>query len=390
MFSVDVDEVRRRAEELTETGRSLTRVMNSLGGIDVSDFMRDATAQRIQKYIDLMEHAVEIDQQQIWTFAQVLRAVADTYVKAEEDAQSKLPRDQGNTQPKKRTGNLADGSAVFDDKGGYGGDQGDMAYNKPDKQLYDAVRMYEGYENYTDSQIEDLFRKINSEGCGYVAIINSIFLQYEADPQLFERIFGFPMFDGRGEFNFNRLLIDFYCTTDNKFYMDEAGGPDALAVDVLNSYKDHPQDFVAEYGMEPFADENHYNTAAMQAVIDRYQDKGVVSYDTQGTTVRSLKHRMDHYLNEKGIDHTCETIAGNTSVDDVRKGLESGKSVNVAVGGFNMYDSNGNMVAEDVGGHWMTVTGVTEDGNYIVSSWGKQYILHANELDGVDLLVMDI
>lgn len=32
-------------------------------------------------------------------------------------------------------------------------------------------------------------------------------------------------------------------------------------------------------------------------------------------------------------------------------------------------------VAENAGGHCMTVTGITDDGNFIVSSWGGKYVL---------------
>jgi hypothetical protein len=64
--------------------------------------------------------------------------------------------------------------------------------------------------------------------------------------------------------------------------------------------------------------------------------------------------------------------------------------VNISSGGFNLYDSDGNVVASDVGDHWMTVTGVTADGNYVVSSWGDKYYIHPNELSYQDYLIMDV
>ena len=41
--------------------------------------------------------------------------------------------------------------------------------------------------DYTDDQIKELFSKINSEGCGYVAMVNAIFVQYHGDADAFER-----------------------------------------------------------------------------------------------------------------------------------------------------------------------------------------------------------
>ena len=53
---------------------------------------------------------------------------------------------------------------------------------------------------------------------------------------------------------------------------------------------------------------------------------------------------------------------------------------------FTMYsteDIDGNGLLDDVlysnlGGHAMVVTGITEDGDYIVSSWGQKYIVRPN------------
>ena len=85
----------------------------------------------------------------------------------------------------RRIENLTQKSGIFDDQGSYGGDQGDMIDNQAKTQilwwtiggnqaLYDAVRTYPKYADYTDDQIKDLFSKISGEGCGYVAMANAI------------------------------------------------------------------------------------------------------------------------------------------------------------------------------------------------------------------------
>ena len=71
------------------------------------------------------------------------------------------------------------------------------------------------------------------------------------------------------------------------------------------------------------------------------------------------------------MTYECEAIS-DLVVSDVDSYLDSGKNVNIATGSFNLYNEKGKAVAKDVGDHWMTITGVTEDGQYIVSSWGER------------------
>lgn len=45
---------------------------------------------------------------------------------------------------------------------------------------------------------------------------------------------------------------------------------------------------------------------------------------------------------------------------------------------------------EDVGAHAMVLTGTTDDGRYIVSSWSEKYYVNPDELDGVRYMFIDI
>ena len=55
-----------------------------------------------------------------------------------------------------------------------------------------------------------------------------------------------------------------------------------------------------------------------------------------------------------------------------------------------LFREDGTAAAVDVGGHWMTITGTTEDGRYIVSSWGGRYFLNPSELNNPSFFIMDI
>ena len=69
----------------------------------------------------------------------------------------------------------------------------------------------------------------------------------------------------------------------------------------------------------------------------------------------------------------------NITVDNYQKLAEKG-SVIINYHYGNLYDADGNVVQYIDGGHSMTVTGVTEDGRYIVSSWGGKYYIDPNEM----------
>ena len=89
------------------------------------------------------------------------------------------------------------------------------------------------------------------------------------------------------------------------------------------------------------------------------------------------------------MSYECESVKG-LDAGQIKEYINSGKNVNIATESFNLYNENGKAVAKDVESHWMTITGVTKDGRYIVSSWGKRYYLNPSELSRQDFLVTDI
>ena len=139
---------------------------------------------------------------------------------------------------------------IFDDENnGYGGDQGNLAFKHnglkfpwgwvwfEDKNIYKFVRQQEGYENYSEAQIHDLLNRMNKEGCGFIGIVNAIFSEFEGSVEEFEELFGFPIRDVKGNYNYNLMFIDLYCQTDNKYYLSEDGGVTALAIEMVYSYE---------------------------------------------------------------------------------------------------------------------------------------------------------
>ena len=107
---------------------------------------------------------------------------------------------------------------AFDDVGSYGGNQGAPVKNyKSDSSkrdlLNEIVRKY--HPDYTDKEVEKLLSELNMEGCGYVALINTLFVQYLGREDRFMEVFGFPMYDNNGELNYDALVTDLYCSKDD-------------------------------------------------------------------------------------------------------------------------------------------------------------------------------
>lgn len=221
-------------------------------------------------------------------------------------------------------------SILFDSDGSYGGNQGSMA----DIYRWDPIRCWEllGYlrEYFPGMSIMaafGYFDHLNSVGCGYVALANSLFMEYEGRPKEFERTFGFPMYN-HGDLNYDRLILDIYATTDLSGMND---GTDRLPNGVL---------------------------------------------ETNYTEI------MQNYMAEQGLTARSETSSSMTA-NDLRRISEEGGHVVLTFREGNLYDANGN-VRQYLTAHAMTVTGVTDDGRYIVSSWGEEYYINAADIGDND------
>lgn len=230
---------------------------------------------------------------------------------------------------------------VFDDEGSYGGDQGhakDVMSEARRQELYKIIRGNLGY-SMTDAQLDCYLKKLNSEGCGYVALVNTIFVAYAGQPELFEKTFGYPMYYN-GDLNYDALIADLYSSEDNK----------------VNGKFDKNHDY------------------------DSRDDgpKGDYNYKTdttgEGTNPTSRAEYITDFMKDHGVDVTTESRVAVTP-DNFEALSKSGKQVIVAFHNGDLLNMDGSVYANIDGGHAMTVTGVTKDGYLIVSSWGKEYMI---------------
>ncbi len=210
-------------------------------------------------------------------------------------------------------------SILYDDDGDYGGDQGSPMHETEDRkdELYAIVRKY--HPDMTDEEIDEYFETLNSEGCGYVALCNTILQYYEGREEEFEEAFGFSLYGDDGDLNYDMLLVDMYSALDDP--------------------------------------------------------------TKTGTNQYSRKTILETYMAERGVDVEVTTDVTVTA-ENFSQLTAEGKSVIVALHDATLYNMNGTTKKEIKGGHAMTVTGVTEDGKLIVSSWGDKYYIDPDEFAG--------
>ncbi|MBR0465118.1 MAG: hypothetical protein IJJ23_12195 [Clostridia bacterium] len=230
--------------------------------------------------------------------------------------------------------------------------------NDPDGTYHDMYRDIV-YKNtgvrMSDSELEAYCSKMNREGCGYAAAVNVIFKAYEGRAAEFEKKFGFPMCDGNGQLNYNRLMCDFYSSTDN--YNKNWQGK--YTFDQYEDYKSGDDGKKADY--------------------DYYSDQS-----GHGETQKQQADRLEKYLNEHGVEYSAEQYGKDkVTPQNYQSYVDKGQQVVIFVGRpYYLRDMNGNVVRESDGGHFMTITGVNDKGQYIVSSWGGQYIVDPRDKHG--------
>ncbi len=202
------------------------------------------------------------------------------------------------------------------------------------------VHSYEEYADYSDEEITDLLTKLNSEGCGYVAFVNIIVDEYRGKEEEFEEVFGFPLFGvnaaGTAYVNYNRLIMELYCASDN-----------------------------------------HNEEGLLWGKHDSYDSgEDISNREGVGTMREKRAYRFSRYMEAHDIETEIENIecSAQEVYERCKEEAEKGNRIIIGTHPVKLEDKKGVTVQAD-GGHAMTVTGLTDDGRIEVSSWGKKYYI---------------
>ncbi|MDR2380519.1 MAG: hypothetical protein LBE08_04990 [Bifidobacteriaceae bacterium] len=337
-YGADVEDLRRTAEQFDRAAADLRDAANIVTRGVQAQFWVGPVATRF-KLSWRQEHFPSVSQAAtlLADSAQRLRSNA-----AEQENASRS--DSGG-------GYCAARRPVFGPAGRYGGDQSAAKdrYLAGDQTLAEIIRRY--HPELTDNEVEVLLIRMGHEGCGYMALVNTLAQQYADRPEEFERIFGFPLYDANGDFNFDYMITDLYAAEDNR------KGHQFLW------WKWTTTDARQDYSASDDAPWWDYN----------------INEDTtgRGTNPDTREDRFERYLRDRGVSVDVRANGTPTTVKDYQRLATSGDVV-IRVSSIRMTDADGALY-EATGGHAMTVTGVNDDGHLIVSSWGKVYTVDPSD-----------
>ncbi len=305
-------------------------------------------------------------------------------------------------------------SSTFNDNNvdnkSYGGDQGALIINIEnfidDNNVWEIVHKY--YPEASKEDIELLFNRMNFVGCGYVAAINTLFQYFDSIPNgesEFEKIFGFSMLASKenpstGEYyygyRYEYLFLDFFL-----YYAKNEKGFDSIE-DVYGNVEEEMKlrsndAALDDKGFERTGMDGTYNLDVGKVLSNYLAEKGIQLSVTSDTITKkiSLEPGTDEWKKRKAelesiginVPDDQPIVENETEKVDIKEALNEGKFAIVSANNFTLYypedkDGNGKLddvCKDDVGSHAMTIVDVTNDGKYIVSSWGEQYILDPNK-----------
>ena len=355
-YGADVAELHRVADAFDRAAGELQDAkMTVTRGVE-SSFWVGPVAMRFRTTWN-EQHCVRMDRarEALSTEARRLREQAQE----QENASATMGGDTlGGGRPNTGASETANDPKVYDEGGKYGGNQSwaYKAYDKGDETIGDIVRRY--YPNMGRDEILKLLERARSEGCGYMALVNSLASHYANDPEEFERRFGFPLYAADGSVNYSYMFADLYASQDNVM----------ADIDILG-LKFQWRDPWMDYDPEKDGDAASYSL--------RQDGTGLGTSD--GTGPASREFIFEHYLSDRGVSVDVKSH-GAVTVAQYQEYAKNGDVVFSSYP-FKMYDINGGVLDRDAG-HAMIVTGVDERGWLIVSSWGRKYFVNPADYGG--------
>ena len=195
----------------------------------------------------------------------------------------------------------------------YGSNQMNVEESYYDKTIINMLNDY--YPNATMEEKVALLSKVTNSGCGYAAITNLIFKEFEGNESGFYEAYGFPMYDTvalgasgvcRVEYNYEAVILDLFCKTNN------------------------PQGI---------------------------NDINYVIQNGRGVGQKQIEYIYKYLKDTKGI-----TLGSKLGPENI-----------VTDRGYFLYiDGERLRQSDDSVGHMMIITDHDDDGNEYVSSWGRK------------------
>jgi len=243
---------------------------------------------------------------------------------------------------------------------------------KTDPEYYEYLRKIMEEKYGLSSNDIDLFMNIvdDSATCTYARCVNEVIFAYKDRPDLFQETFGYPLYiknsEGKMILNYTELLTDYIVTSCcNKDSINSNRPP-------FISYQDGR--YIMNPSGTPFGNmqswssqKNFFEYKTKDSKIPVNCDVTEVCNDESNLTKEDLKHKLETIMKNgdsptlgmcpKGVGHN--STGGAMTVPFYSQ--ETGASYNMG------------------GGHWISITEVTDDG-VVVDSWGERCLITYDDL----------
>ena len=250
-------------------------------------------------------------------------------------------------------------------------------------------------KGFSNNQALQIINGLDSTGaCSYASVANGIFAQFKNNPDAFEELFGYSMYtnNSKGEeiLNSGELLLDLYTFLNDsqnggklfktdidgaKIFLSLKTGTDNSKIDLLLDSK------------------NQVYPITSKGVNTELVDKFIKSKNSNYSFSSKGIKRAAEQLNDREIRKLSKRIN-----DDIARGYNMSLSlyydknnpapirmINLKEGGKDVStdlwlpDSVESKIEKEIVGHATYITGV-EDNGFIVSSWGRKFLITFEDL----------
>ena len=249
----------------------------------------------------------------------------------------------------------------------YGGYQGilDVFSDKylDDPIILNIIKKYFPNEDISEEQLQLLFSRIREIGCGYTGCVNTIFDNFSSlSDEEWKNIFGFDRMDnGTYQYNYQYLILDFFLYYQSKY--ENFNSIDELLGNASELYGQ--DDLALGEGFDLVQGANGMDSDNLIEVMEEYMNKFNINLNVESVDCS----------NENFIENTNELFNNGNQIIIITE------DINI----YYSYDYDGNLLVDDIYdsdmyAHGFTLTGITEDGKWLVSTWGKELMIDPQEL----------
>lgn len=251
----------------------------------------------------------------------------------------------------------------------YGGNQSNVLNNINDPQNGATFRMLQDnyFDKLTDSQRYNLAKHFSSGGCEYIAPANA-FAAYmgsvEGGPEIFKEKFGFDLYnevDGKKQYNIEAIAFDMYLNRFSQLSNNDVSNINFSESSSFGSgdFKNIMNDYFGKHGIK------------VDAVSDNLSLGKISSDNYKNIMLSKILNNKDGFNILSASHFDLELLSGSK---------DSGVNIDESLRNAKI---EGNTI-KNIDPHGMTVTGVDDDGNLIVSSWSKKYKFSFDSLYNYD------